>query len=160
MDLLRASSIRNTRRFPCQREPTAYVGNVSLSRRTPVLSQTSSRTRLERLSPLQIQEVAECRSRWSTIGLKTEPANREAAEEGVRKAYRAAGLPAPQIVWCQGPLEFANEWRNANRSVVGASVKREVYDHPLARVITHAESRVSLGVRHSVINGTRLPSAT
>jgi len=110
--------------------------------------------------PLQIQEVAECRSRWAAIGVKTEPADRDAAEAGVRVAYRAAGLLPPKIVWCQGPLEFANEWRNANRSAIGASVKRDIYDHPLARVITYAESRVSLGVRHTVINGTRLPAAT
>jgi len=125
-----------------------------------VLSPTNQRTRLERLSPLQIQEVAEYRSRWAAIGVQTHPVDRDAAEEGVRRAYHSAGLAAPKIIWCEGPLEFANEWRNTNRAVIGSSVKREVYDHPLARVITYAESRVSLGVRHTVINGTRLPAAT
>lgn len=124
-------------------------------------SPTSQRSmRLERLSPQQIQEVAAYRARWAKIGAETDPADREAAEAGVHLAYRTAGLPAPRIVWCDGPLQFASEWRMASRSAIGAGVRREIHDHPLARLITHAESRVSLGVRHSVINGTRLPAAT
>ena len=125
-----------------------------------MLSQTSQRTRLERLSPLQIQQVAECRTRWASVGVQTHAADRAAAEAGVEIAYRSAGLAAPRIAWCEGPLEFANEWHNSVRSTIGSSVKREVHDHPLARVITYAEARVSLGVRHTVINGTRLPAAT
>ena len=123
-------------------------------------SQTSHRIRLERLSPLQLQEVAAYRVRWTSAGVNTQPACRDAAEAGVIKAYRAAGLPPPQIAWCDGPLKFASEWRMANRSVIGPSVKREDIDQPLARVITYAEGRVSLSVRHAVINGTRLPAAT
>jgi hypothetical protein len=125
-----------------------------------VSSQTSPRTRLERLSPLQLQEVAAYRSRWAAIGVETRPADRAAAEAGVRVAYRCAGLSLPRIEWSEGPLEFASVWRNSSRSAIGSSVKREIHDHPLARVVAQAEARVSLGVRHAVINGTRLPAAT
>lgn len=125
-----------------------------------MLSLTSQTPRLERLSALQLQEVAACRTRWAGACLDTRPADRGAAEAGVLTAYRAAGLAAPQIEWCEGPLEFSSAWRQASRKAIGASVKREVYDHPLSRTVATAEARVSLGVRHSVINGTRLPTAT
>ena len=125
----------------------------------PASSPTNPRMRLERLTPLQLQEVASYRTRWSKIGLDTSPAGRPTAEAGVCAIYRAAGLRPPRITWCEGPLQFAGEWRMANRAAIGPSIKREIYDQPLARVISHVESRVSLGVRHAVINGTRLPAA-
>ncbi len=41
---------------------------------------------------------------WSRILLSNEPADRKAAEEGVRKCYRALGLAMPKVVWCGSPL--------------------------------------------------------
>jgi hypothetical protein len=76
-------------------------------------------------------------------------------EGAVAEAYRAARLPEPEIIWCGGPLELSERWRQMRRGSAGSNVRREVYDQPLARVIGFAESRVSLGVRHTVINGTR-----
>ncbi|MFE1783510.1 hypothetical protein ACFW9F_13175, partial [Streptomyces sp. NPDC059506] len=43
---------------------------------------------------------------WRTVAAATGPAARRAAEDGVRLAYRAAGLAAPEhIVWAGSPLE-------------------------------------------------------
>nr|BFE66437.1 hypothetical protein GCM10020063_109630 [Dactylosporangium thailandense] len=47
-------------------------------------------------------------AKWLAAGLSTQPADRQAAEEAVRLAYRSAGLPAPRhIVWFASPLAGA-----------------------------------------------------
>ncbi|OMI41350.1 hypothetical protein SPAR_01209, partial [Streptomyces sparsogenes DSM 40356] len=44
--------------------------------------------------------------RWRAVAAATGPADRGAAEAGVRLAYDAAGLPRPErIVWVGSPLE-------------------------------------------------------
>src|ERR1019366_1553902 len=60
---------------------------------------------INKLTPEQITRFAECRERWTAIGLSTAPAAREEAEAGIREAYRNAALPEPRkIVWCGSPL--------------------------------------------------------
>src|SRR4051812_17467484 len=44
---------------------------------------------------------------WLAIGLTAVPADRAAAEAGVRRAYELAGLAAPEIVWHGSPLAGA-----------------------------------------------------
>src|SRR4051812_12821671 len=44
---------------------------------------------------------------WLAIGLTAVPADRAAAEAGVREAYALAGLAAPEIVWRGSPLAGA-----------------------------------------------------
>jgi len=47
-------------------------------------------------------------AKWLTAGLSTAPADREAAAEAVRLAYRSAGLPEPaHVVWFASPLAGA-----------------------------------------------------
>ncbi|MGO4756898.1 hypothetical protein AB4212_51260, partial [Streptomyces sp. 2MCAF27] len=42
--------------------------------------------------------------RWRAVAAATGPADREAAEEGVRLAYDAAGIARPErIVWVDSP---------------------------------------------------------
>ena len=61
--------------------------------------------RIEKLTAEQISRFPEFIDRWTRIGLCTDPANRPAAEEGVRLAYEIAGLSPPKkIVWCGSPL--------------------------------------------------------
>lgn len=44
-------------------------------------------------------------ARWRTVAAATGPADREAAEAGIRRAYAQAGLAAPErIVWAGSPL--------------------------------------------------------
>ncbi|RVU38425.1 hypothetical protein EOI86_03830 [Hwanghaeella grinnelliae] len=47
------------------------------------------------------------RNKWIGIGLSTVPADREAAERGIARAYRAAGFKPPRIVWCGSPMTMA-----------------------------------------------------
>jgi hypothetical protein len=64
--------------------------------------------RLEALTPEQEALLARVRDEWLRIGLATGPADQPAAEEGVRQAYQAAGLPSPaRMVWVDSPLAGA-----------------------------------------------------
>jgi len=61
---------------------------------------------IETLTTEQKEQLAVYRDKWINIGLCTKLANRKEAEEGVKIAYQAAGLPPPQhIIWTRSPLE-------------------------------------------------------
>jgi hypothetical protein len=51
------------------------------------------------------------------------------AEEGVRLAYRAAGLSPPQIVWRRDPVELAHAWASAAFDV-GVNVGHSLIEQP------------------------------
>jgi hypothetical protein len=77
----------------------------------------SLRTDLRTLAPEQIATLRQYAERWVAIRRSTQPANRSAAEDGVRHAYRAAGLDPPQrMVWCGGPIELADLTRQLPRT--------------------------------------------
>lgn len=60
---------------------------------------------LDRLTPEQEALIPVVRDEWLGHGLSCEPADRPAAEEGVREAYRLVGLTPPRmIVWLDSPL--------------------------------------------------------
>src|SRR5262245_3457712 len=66
------------------------------------------RVNLYILAPEQMAALRLYSERWTKIRRSTQPADRASAEEGVRLAYRAAGLDPPQhIEWCRGPIELA-----------------------------------------------------
>jgi hypothetical protein len=73
-----------------------------------------------------------------------DPARRPAkavAEEGVRLAYAAAGLGAPRILWCKGPLQLAEVWaRTISNRQPGANVKGALFDQPLLEAKRRIES--------------------
>jgi hypothetical protein len=60
---------------------------------------------LEDLSPqLQAALPTVC-DEWTDIGLCTDPADRPAAEAGIRAAYRVAGMEPPQaVLWLDSPM--------------------------------------------------------
>ncbi|WP_329083398.1 DUF6745 domain-containing protein [Streptosporangium sp. NBC_01469] len=60
------------------------------------------------LSPELAASLADAVTRWDPVAHATGPADRPAAEEGVRAAYRGAGLPEPErIVWFASPAQGA-----------------------------------------------------
>src|SRR3990167_1242896 len=64
----------------------------------------------------QVAKLAEWRDRWLTIGLSTDPSDRDGARRGIIAAYAAAGLKEPAVfVWLRSPLE----------GVIGAAVTGE-----------------------------------
>src|SRR5262245_12496471 len=64
------------------------------------------------------------------------PGGRADAEEGVRLVYRAAGLSAPKIVWCGGPVELAHDWVSAAANL-GANAKQSLVERPCHRGLRH-----------------------
>ena len=60
---------------------------------------------IDTLTVEQEAMLAQVRDEWLAVGLSTEPADRPAAEEGARQAYRRAGLEPPRVVvWLDSPL--------------------------------------------------------
>jgi len=63
----------------------------------------------EALTPEQTAALTGYRARWAAIRRSTEPADRRAAEEGVRLAYHAAALKPPaRFVWCESPVALSH----------------------------------------------------
>ena len=61
--------------------------------------------KIDVLTDAQVALLADVRDEWLSVGLATEPADRPAAEDGVRAAYRRAGLTPPRVmVWLDSPL--------------------------------------------------------
>jgi hypothetical protein len=57
------------------------------------------------LTERQRADTDALRDEWVRVALSTERCDRPAAEDAVRRAYRAAGLPAPEVVvWMDSPL--------------------------------------------------------
>lgn len=71
---------------------------------------------------------------WREVAAATGPADRPAAEEGVRLAYRLAGLPEPEtIVWADSPRAgTALAARLTAQGSAGRSVRDEVRNRPWA----------------------------
>jgi uncharacterized protein DUF6745 len=74
------------------------------------------RTKAAVLTPEQQKALGRYRARWSAIRRSTEPADRAAAEEGARLAYRAVGLASPlRFVWCGSPIELSRQTQRISR---------------------------------------------
>jgi hypothetical protein len=59
---------------------------------------------IKSLTPQQKARIPEFVQKWSQIALSTAPADRPAAERGIRIMYETAGYEAPLIIWCTSPL--------------------------------------------------------
>jgi len=70
--------------------------------------------RIEKLTPEQEARMPEIRDKWIEIGLNTERANKPEAEEGIRKALKAAGYDQDEVefIWVTSPLEGAKKVRD------------------------------------------------
>lgn len=90
--------------------------------------------------------LAEVRDEWLTVGLSTEPADRAAAENGVRAAYRRAGLTPPRVmVWLDSPLAGcigATVLRDQVCDQVGAKVRDLVWAQVRDQVGPQAREQV------------------
>jgi hypothetical protein len=109
-------------------------------------------TKLLSLSPEQMALLGENRERWTEIRRSTAPADREAAEHGVRLAYLAAGhLPPQHIVWCASPIEMAKLWGQTPRDQAGANVRTAVVNKVRNRVADAIWHRVQQDVLTDVV---------
>jgi len=104
--------MKNMRPSPCCEAPTGFAGSANSGRGT----RASLATDRAELAPEQSARLKAYAARWAAIRRSTEPADRAAAEEGARLAYRAAGLKPPaRFVWCESPLALANLAHRASR---------------------------------------------
>ncbi len=129
------------------------AGNESSSRKTLALSSTE----IAMLAAEQTALLQEFRDRWAAVRVATAPVDRTAAEEGVKLAYRAAGLaPVGRIEWCAGPFEMARQWGRAQRGCsIGANVRTVLAERARARSDRALQPRLRPGVRNAVIDGVR-----
>ncbi|MBW8484860.1 DUF6745 domain-containing protein [Actinomadura parmotrematis] len=81
---------------------------------------------------------------WQDAAFATGPADRPRAEAGVRAAYAAAGLPAPEhFVWTDSPAEAARAATTIGAGDLGASVRDAVRTAPWEAV--RADAYAELG---------------
>jgi hypothetical protein len=84
----------------------------------------------DRLTPEQDAILSDTQERWRRAGLNCEPADRPAAEAGVRLAYQLAGLDPPaRIAWLDSPIQGA---------IAAAALSRPDLQGPAARLRDHA----------------------
>lgn len=111
---------------------------------------------LARLSNSQLAKLAPHGERWLQLRAATAPGDRKAAEDGVVKAYAAAGLPPPRdIVWAGGPMEIANGWARS-RKMAGDNVRALVVDLVCRKAEAAVDRVVGLAVRVSLAGEPRL----
>lgn len=95
------------------------------------------------LTAAQRLELTHFRARWSAIRRSTEPADRDAAEEGVRLAYRGAGLEPPaRVVWCDSPIVLAERARCPTQAD-GVNVRPALIDRLRRQVFARLRKRLS-----------------
>jgi len=106
------------------------------------------------LTPAQEARFQEWADRWIAIGLSTEPADFQRAEEGVRGCYRAASLPEPRVVLHFGsPLSAVLAGVLATRLLAGSA---RVYNKDAKQAVDGAVSgAVSGAVRRAVDGAVR-----
>jgi len=85
------------------------------------------------------------RARWAAIRRSTAPADRGAAEEGVRLAYHAAGLKPPaRLAWCDSPIALSQLAQRASRADgpnVKSALVHRIRRQMAARVASHVGAR-------------------
>jgi len=64
---------------------------------------------IEKLTKKQEALFPSICDKWIKIGLSTEPANRNLAEEAINKIYKNANLTSPKILWANSPSAFCEK---------------------------------------------------
>ncbi|MFJ3492394.1 DUF6745 domain-containing protein [Streptomyces sp. NPDC086091] len=100
---------------------------------------------------------------WRAHATATGPAERAAAEDGVRLAYRRAGLPEPtRVLWAGSPREAVTLIRALDAAERGPSVRETVRTAPWARerARAHEELGAAGWSAHWASTGGRLWEST
>jgi len=80
-------------------------------------------------------------------------ADQATAEEGVYRAYRAAGLAPPEIVWCESPVQAASVWA-ASGERAGPPVKELIVERPYRACV----DRITRLSRDRILGSHHLPA--
>ncbi|HET9382249.1 MAG TPA: hypothetical protein VFP69_15650 [Streptomyces sp.] len=107
---------------------------------------------------------ADVTATWRAVAAATRPADRAAAEDGIRLAYRLAGLPGPErIVWAASPREGAElAVRLTADGTTGGSVRDAVRTRPWAAARERLADRLGPAgwAGHWALTGGRLWDTT
>jgi hypothetical protein len=123
-----------------------FADNANSDRRTRASLPTEHRA----LTAEQTAALSRYRARWAAIRRSTAPADRGAAEEGARLAYRAAGFAPPvRFVWCESPVALSHLARQASRAD-GANIKSAVVDRIRGQVAVRVGKRVHARVQAAI----------
>ena len=99
---------------------------------------------IDTLTVEQEAMLAQVRDEWLAVGLSTEPANRPAAEEGVRQAYRRAGMEPPSVViWLGSPYAGCVASAMLSQGQVWDQVRAQVGDQVSDQVRAQVRAQVS-----------------
>lgn len=102
------------------------------------------------LTAEQTAALVRYRARWLAIRRSTEPADRDAAEEGVRLAYQAANLRPPlHMVWCDSPVALSDRASRAS-CADGPNVKSGVIDRLRQRTAARVRRRLPARLRAQI----------
>src|SRR5689334_20828413 len=128
----------STRRSRCRVAPIACGDSASLDRGMRVFFRTEGAA----LTAEQQKALGRYGARWSAIRRSTEPADRAAAEEGARLAYRAVGLAPPRrFVWCGSPIELSRQTQRISRED-GPNVRWALIDRVRRKVTAQIRKRL------------------
>jgi len=110
---------------------------------------------IERLTPEQAAQIPPFREEFLRLGLSTEPADFDAAEQAVRDAYAVAGLPAPKLFIRlasphEGAIGAAILKNTRIGKEVGAQVGAQVWAQVRAQVWAQVRDQVGAQVRDQV----------
>jgi hypothetical protein len=102
---------------------------------------------LTKLTPEQEAQIPAIRDEFLRIGLSTEPADFDAAEQAARDAYAVAGLPAPELfIRLASPMEGAIGAVILKGTRIGesvrAQVRAQVWDQVRAQVWDQVRAQV------------------
>ena len=102
--------------------------------------------RIEKLTAGQESLLPAVRDEWLRHGLSTAPADKQAAEAGIRAAYQAAGLQPPLfIIWLASP------WAGVIAQAVAPEIILELFDSQVdSQVASQVRSQVASQVYSQV----------
>jgi uncharacterized protein DUF6745 len=112
----------------------------------------------------EVTEVTEATAVWRAVAAATGPADRTAAEAGVRLAYALAGLAEPErIVWADSPREgLVLAARLTAEGTTGPGVVDEVRTRPWAEARSRLSGRLgpAAWAAHWAVTGAQLWDTT
>jgi hypothetical protein len=107
--------------------------------------------KIQNLTDDQLALLTQKRDEWIRVGLAAVPADRPAAEAAACDAYRAAGLPAPELfIWLDNPLQGAIAQGVMRAWVSGDQVWDQVWDQVADQVAARVRAQVRAQARDQV----------
>ncbi|WP_271024919.1 DUF6745 domain-containing protein [Rhizobium sp. RCAM05973] len=99
--------------------------------------------KIEKLTPEQEAMIPTIRDEFLRIGLSTEPADFDAAEQAIKDAYAVANLPAPKLfIRLASPHEGAIGAAILKNTRLGENVRDQVWDQVRAQVGDQVRAQV------------------